>query len=57
MKLRVSHVAVLVAGLVCAVTLPKSEAKEQHMVIVATVSPQALACRRASRFPQSSKLH
>jgi acyl-CoA thioesterase-1 len=35
MKLRVSHVAVLVAGLVCAVTLPKSEAKEQHMVIVA----------------------
>lgn len=35
MKLRVSHVAVLVAALVCAVTLLKSEAKEPEMVIVA----------------------
>jgi acyl-CoA thioesterase-1 len=35
MKLRVAHVAVLVVSLLCAMTLPKSEAKEQEMVIVA----------------------
>jgi acyl-CoA thioesterase I len=35
MKRRVALVAVLVAALLCAVTLPKSEAKEQEMVIVA----------------------
>jgi len=35
MKLRVAHVAVLAAAFLCAVMLPKSEAKEQEMVIVA----------------------
>lgn len=35
MKLRVAHVALLAAAFLCAVTLPKSEAKEQEMVIVA----------------------
>lgn len=35
MKLRGSHAALLVAGLLCAAMLPKSEAKEQQMVIVA----------------------
>src|SRR5262245_61392461 len=35
MKCRAGPVTLLVATLICAVTLPRSEAKEQEMVIVA----------------------